>query len=71
MNIRSCRTLCQVLSAIWQDLAEEFNKKDDQEVSIAKFNCEIESAFCSGIQLNILLESKTKIRFFCKYMCIF
>ena len=37
------------MQPLWEDLANEFNKRDDQEVVIAKVNCAVETDICSGI----------------------
>ena len=33
---------------LWVDLANEFNKGDDQEVVVAQVNCAVEIDICSG-----------------------
>ena len=45
------------MPAIWQDLANEFNKPQDQEVAIAKVNCEVERDLCYGKQLDLVFHS--------------
>ena len=39
---------CKKLAPTWQELAEKYNKADDQEVVVAKVDCTIETALCSG-----------------------
>jgi len=39
---------CKKLAPTWQELAEKFNKAEDQEVVVAKVDCTVETALCSG-----------------------
>jgi len=39
---------CKKLVPTWQELAEKFNKAEDQEIVVAKVDCTIETALCSG-----------------------
>jgi len=39
---------CKKLAPTWQELAEKYNKADDQEVVVAKVDCTIETALCSA-----------------------
>merc|ERR1711981_730579 len=39
---------CKKLAPTWQELAEKFNKAEDQEVVVAKVDCTLETALCSA-----------------------
>ena len=40
---------CKKLAPTWQELAEKYNKAEEQEVVVAKVDCTVETALCSGI----------------------
>ena len=44
---------CKKLAPTWQELAEKYNKADDQEVVVAKVDCTIETALCSGNYIHL------------------
>ena len=39
---------CKKLAPTWQELAEKYNKAEEQEVVVAKVDCTVETALCSG-----------------------
>jgi len=39
---------CKRLAPTWQELAEKYNKAEDQEIVVAKVDCTVETALCSG-----------------------
>jgi len=39
---------CKKLAPTWQELAEKYNKAEEQEVVIAKVDCTVETALCSA-----------------------
>jgi thioredoxin domain-containing protein 5 len=39
---------CKRLAPTWQDLAVKYNEKEEKDVVIAKVDCTIETALCSG-----------------------
>ena len=42
---------------IWQDLANEFNKPQNQEIVIAQVDCQVERDLCYG--MHIIFSSET------------
>ena len=39
---------CKNLAPTWQKLAEKFNNAEEQEIVVAKVDCTVETALCSG-----------------------
>ena len=48
---------CKTMPPIWQDLANEFNKPQNQEIVIAQVDCQVERDLCYG--MHIIFSSET------------
>ncbi len=52
---------CKRLAPTWNDLAVKYAEKEEKDVVVAKVDCTIETALCSGIFRTSSLVAPTKI----------